>query len=93
MNGREGLEQLANYEGEIAAVMTDIEMPVMNGFEFTQHLRADDRYRHLPIIAVTSLAGDVDKARGFESGVNEYLIKLDKEEILNCLDKYLEEPA
>ena len=87
-NGREGLERLERQFDEIDVVMTDIEMPLMDGFEFTRAIRADERLRALPVIAVTSLAGDVDKARGFEAGVNEYLIKLDKEEILNCLNRY-----
>ena len=93
MNGQEGLDELEKHQNSISLVMTDIEMPVMNGFEFTERIRADSRFRHLPIIAVTSLAGDVDKAHGFQAGVNEYLIKLDKEEILNCLDRYMEQPA
>jgi two-component system chemotaxis sensor kinase CheA len=89
-DGQEGLEQLQKHSAEIDLVMTDIEMPVMDGFEFTKHIRESETHRHLPVIAVTSLAGDMDKARGFDAGVNEYLIKLDKEEILNSLDRHLD---
>ncbi|MEM6605086.1 MAG: chemotaxis protein CheW, partial [Pseudomonadota bacterium] len=92
-DGSRGLEELGANLQEIDLVMTDIEMPVMDGFEFTRAMRADDRFRHFPVIAVTSLAGDIDKARGMEAGVNEYLIKLDKEEILDCLDRYIAKAA
>ncbi|MEL7044894.1 MAG: chemotaxis protein CheW, partial [Pseudomonadota bacterium] len=88
-DGRDGLQQLDAKLDEIDLVMTDIEMPNMDGFAFTEAIRASNKFRHLAVIAVTSLAGDVDKARGFRAGVNEYLIKLDKEEILTCLDRYL----
>ena len=92
-DGKRGLEELDQHLNVIDLVMTDIEMPVMDGFELTQAIRASDRYRHLPVIAVTSLAGEVDKARGFSAGVNEYLIKLDKEEILDCLERYIMKDA
>ncbi len=88
-DGQQGLDQLAKHLGEIDLVMTDIEMPVMDGFEFTRKIRDDSSFRHLPVIAVTSLAGDMDKARGFDAGVNEYLIKLDKEEIIRSLNRHL----
>jgi two-component system chemotaxis sensor kinase CheA len=88
-DGRDGLEKLSARLNDIDLVMTDIEMPNMNGFEFTEAIRASQTFRHLPVIAVTSLAGDVDKSHGFRSGVNEYLVKLDKEEILVCLERYL----
>ena len=84
MDGLLGLEQLEAHD-EISCVLTDIEMPNMDGLEFTRAVRADPRFRNLPVIAVTSVAGDASEKRGYEAGVNAYLIKLDKEEILSNL--------
>ena len=53
-------------------------MPNMNGFELTQRIRKNERYKNLPIIALTTLASAEDVERGKAVGVNEYHIKLDK---------------
>ncbi len=56
-------------------VITDVEMPRLDGFSLTRQLRDDDRYRHVPIIIVTSLEKDVDKKRGIAVGANAYIVK------------------
>ena len=48
------------------------------GFELTERIRANDKLRHLPVIAVTSLYNEESKARGEEVGVDAYETKLDK---------------
>ncbi len=90
LKAMDGLEALAVLEQEsVDLIITDIEMPNMDGLELTRKLRKDERYKSLPIIAVTSLAGDSDKQRGLDSGVDKYLIKLNREEIINTLYQYL----
>lgn len=73
-------------------VVTDIEMPNMDGFELTRLIRADERFSMMPIMALTSLAGEEDVARGKALGVDDYLVKLDKERLLqaiyDCLKRY-----
>lgn len=73
-------------------VVTDIEMPNMDGFELTQLIRADERFSLTPIMALTSLAGEEDVARGKALGIDEYQVKLDKERLLqaiyDCLQRY-----
>nr|NJM00971.1 response regulator [Desulfobacula sp.] len=86
-NGLEGLEVL-NRE-RIDIVLTDIEMPHMNGLEMAKRIRGDERFKNLPIIAVTSLAGDAAEKQGRNAGINDYLIKLDREKIIACVRKYL----
>ncbi|MCP5185495.1 MAG: chemotaxis protein CheW [Pseudomonadales bacterium] len=88
MDGLLGLQALQE-NAEITAILTDIEMPNMNGLEFTRAVRGDPRFRDLPVIAVTSVSGDANQRKGFEAGVDAYLIKLDKEEILSNLDRLL----
>ncbi len=67
---------------EISLVVTDIEMPRMNGFELTEKIRKDPRLQSMPVIALTSLAGSEDREKGMAVGVNEYHLKLDKEQLM-----------
>ena len=70
-------------------LVTDIEMPNMNVFELTQTIRADSRFANLPIIALTTLAGEEDVARGKAVGIDEYHIKLDKERLMAAVHNYM----
>ncbi len=86
----DGLQGLAVLNREkIDMVLTDIEMPNMDGLAMTRKIRADERFRDLPIVAVTSLAGDSAERDGLEAGINDYLVKLDREKIIACVRKYL----
>ncbi|HDS17230.1 MAG TPA: response regulator [Proteobacteria bacterium] len=76
----------ANPE-EVSLIITDIEMPNMDGFELCRRIRDDSRFDHLKIIAVTSLAADEHQARGKEVGIDDYQIKLDKEKLLASIDE------
>jgi two-component system chemotaxis sensor kinase CheA len=57
------------------AVVSDIEMPNMNGLTLAARIRQDAKYKELPIILVTSLASDADRQRGSEVGANAYITK------------------
>ncbi len=72
-------------------LITDIEMPNMNGLELAQKVRNNSRTQHIPIIAVTSLVSDEDKRRGMEAGINDYLPKLDREQVLKAVENYLKQ--
>ena len=86
----DGVEGLALLEREkIDLILTDIEMPNMDGLEFTARVRADARWSGLPIIAVTSLSGEAAEKRGLKAGVNEYLVKLDREKVIQTINRYL----
>lgn len=56
-------------------IVTDVEMPRMDGFTLTKKLRGDELYRNVPIIIVTSLEKDEDKKRGITVGANAYIVK------------------
>ena len=88
-DGLEGLETLQKHAGEVDLVITDIEMPRLDGFEFTTRLRADARFQKLPVVAVTSLMGEEAEQRGRQAGITEYLIKLDRERIMDRVKHYL----
>ncbi|MCK5684123.1 response regulator [bacterium] len=72
-NGFEGYEKLS-YEN-IDIVITDVEMPKMNGFEFTSKIRASSRFKDMPIIIITTKINDEDKRKGLNLGANLYLGK------------------
>ncbi|MDD2365098.1 MAG: hybrid sensor histidine kinase/response regulator [Desulfuromonadaceae bacterium] len=56
-------------------VITDVEMPRLDGFSFTERLRSDERYQNVPVIIVTSREKDEDKKRGITVGANAYIVK------------------
>ncbi|MFN3077733.1 MAG: response regulator, partial [Alphaproteobacteria bacterium] len=62
------------------AVLTDVEMPNMDGFTLTTSLRQEDRYRDTPIIIITSRAKEEDKRRGIQVGADAYIVKGDFEQ-------------
>jgi two-component system, chemotaxis family, sensor kinase CheA len=88
-DGMEAWELLQKNSEEIRIVVTDIEMPRMDGLSLTRQLRADRRFEKLPVIAVTSLADDESVARGTAAGVSRYQIKLDKDHLLRCIAELL----
>jgi two-component system chemotaxis sensor kinase CheA len=88
-NGQVAWEHLDARPEEIALVVTDIEMPVLDGFALAGRVRSDDRFERLPMIALTSLAGEEDMARGRQAGIDEYQIKMDKEKLLRSVWRFL----
>jgi two-component system chemotaxis response regulator CheY len=72
-NGLEALEVMAT--NPIDLVLTDLNMPQMDGFELSKNLRGNETYRDLPIIMITTEAGDADMKMGKEAGVTTYLTK------------------
>lgn len=81
-DGQAAWELLLDNVESVRAVVTDIEMPRLTGLGLTQRIRSDPRVDKLPIVGLTSLAGDDDIARGKEAGINDYQIKLDRDRLL-----------
>lgn len=81
---------LMDKHGEdVSLVITDIEMPNLDGFGFVQKLRDDNRFTSLPIIALTTMASDEDVEKGKKIGINDYHIKLDKEKLMESVYSHL----
>ena len=80
---------LQKHADEISMLVTDIEMPNMNGFELTETIRKNPKFNKIPIIALTTLAADEDIAKGKAVGIDEYHIKLDKEKLMACVHDYI----
>ncbi|WDP89691.1 MAG: chemotaxis protein CheW [Desulfobacter sp.] len=82
-------ELLKERVDEIDLVVTDLEMPNMDGFELTKRLKSDPKYSHLGVIALTSLASEAHIEKGRAVGIDEYEIKLDREKLMTIIKKYL----
>jgi chemosensory pili system protein ChpA (sensor histidine kinase/response regulator) len=91
-DGLDALEQLQSTLPDI--VLTDIEMPRMDGFDLTRNIRADERTRHLPVIMITSRIADKHRNYAHELGVNHYLGKpYSEDELLGLIRNYVVQPA
>jgi chemosensory pili system protein ChpA (sensor histidine kinase/response regulator) len=87
-DGLDALEQLQSTLPDV--VLTDIEMPRMDGFDLTRNIRADDRTRHLPVIMITSRIADKHRNYARELGVNHYLGKpYSEDELLGLIKSYM----
>jgi len=87
-NGAEAVEKVKynNYDG----VLMDCQMPVMDGFEATRIIRSDDRFKNLPIIAMTANAMSGDRERCIECGMDDHIPKpIDVEKMLNVLARWI----
>jgi two-component system, chemotaxis family, sensor kinase CheA len=73
INGLEALEILRTTD--IQLVLSDVEMPLMDGFALTNEIRNTEKLKHLPVILVTSLSTLEHKQRGAEAGADAYIIK------------------
>ena len=69
----------------VQGVVTDVEMPNLTGLGLATRIRQDARLGHLPILALTSLASEEDIAKGKAAGVDDYQIKLDRDNLLTSL--------
>jgi len=88
-NGEEAMDMLDKHP-DIAAVLMDIMMPKVDGYEAMQKIRAQPRFSKLPIIALTAKAMKGDKAKCIEMGANDYLAKpIDTDKLLSLLRVWL----
>jgi len=70
-------------------VISDIEMPDMNGFDFARYIRDGSRWAELPLVALSALATERDVQRGHEAGFDDYIAKFDKATLLRSLAQQL----
>lgn len=73
-NGKIALEKL-NDDGPFSVILMDIQMPVMDGFETTRHIRSNPKFQDCPIIAMTANAMSSDREQCLEAGMNDHLPK------------------
>ena len=86
----DGLEALTELkEGEYDLMVSDVDMPRMNGFVLTEKIRADKKLKDLPVILVTALHTREDREHGIDVGANAYIIKssFDQSNLLEVIQK------
>ncbi|MEM9586624.1 MAG: chemotaxis protein CheW [Planctomycetota bacterium] len=86
-DGEECWSVLCDTPNDFDLLMTDIEMPELDGFGLTRRVREDGRFGSLPIIALSSLADDASVQKGLDVGVNDYQVKMNKPELLASILK------
>jgi two-component system chemotaxis sensor kinase CheA len=87
-DGKEGLERVER-DSDIELVITDLEMPEMDGLELTRAIRARAERSSLPVVIVTSRGDETDRARGIEAGADAYMIKraFDQQTLLETVER------
>jgi two-component system chemotaxis sensor kinase CheA len=83
-NAQEGLSFLRSGQ-EVDVILTDIEMPDMNGFEFAETIRADQKLSHTPIIALSAMISPAAIERGRLAGFHDYVAKFDRPGLIAAL--------
>jgi two-component system chemotaxis sensor kinase CheA len=83
-NAQEGLVVLRSGQ-QFDAILTDIEMPDMNGFEFAETIKADQRLGAMPIIALSSMISPAAIERGRQAGFHDYVAKFDRPGLIAAL--------
>lgn len=89
INGQDALDKLNHNSYDL--LVSDVEMPLLTGFELTRRVRAHDRLRQLPIIIITSLARDSDRREGLLAGAQAYIVKsqFDQSNLLETIHQLL----
>ena len=87
VDGADALTQLKTERCDL--VVSDIEMPRMDGFQLTAAIRADSRLASLPVILVTGLESRSDRERGIDAGASAYLVKssFDQTSLIEVIQK------
>jgi two-component system chemotaxis sensor kinase CheA len=88
-DGAEALAMLADQPADL--VVTDIEMPNLDGFALTSSIRADPRLANVPVLIVSSRASDEDHQRGLDAGADGYIVKtsFDEAGLLSAVSRLL----
>jgi two-component system chemotaxis sensor kinase CheA len=89
VDGVDALTQLKT--NEIDLVVSDVDMPRMNGFELTSRIRASREFADLPVVLVTSLDSRDDRERGIDAGANAYIVKssFDQSNLLDVIRRLI----
>jgi two-component system chemotaxis sensor kinase CheA len=89
VDGEDALIKL--YEKTFDIVVSDVQMPRLDGFALTERIKKDQRFKDLPVILVTALQTDADKKRGIEAGADAYLTKavFDQKRFLEIVHRFV----
>ena len=86
-NGKQALELIENHD--VSIIIFDIDMPLMNGYEFIEHLRRKEKFLKIPAIALTTINSKEIISKAMACGYDEVEQRIDKEHFLNLVSKLL----
>ena len=87
-DGQEALDKLEQHRGVIELIISDVEMPKVNGFELLQQIRANDDFKNTPVVMATSRTGDRHRQQAIKLGATDYLGKpIQPQELLSVVEK------
>jgi two-component system chemotaxis sensor kinase CheA len=89
VDGQDALEKFPTRTFD--AVVTDVQMPNLDGLGLVEAIRRDERHRSVPIVLVTSLDSEEDRQRGLEAGADAYLVKstVDRQQLVDTLKRLI----
>lgn len=87
-DGQEALRRVGDIV-DLDLVLTDVQMPEMDGFELLEAIRGDDERGSLPVVIVTTLGDDASRRRGAEAGADAYVVKeeFDQQTLLETIER------
>ncbi len=89
-DGMDAIETLSNLSEDVDLIITDLNMPNLDGYGLIETVRQNQEYKNTPIIILSSEEGEEDRARGLETGASSYLVKPFKSDrLLSEVRKYL----
>jgi two-component system chemotaxis response regulator CheV len=100
INGRQGWEELQKIAAQaelterpvsdfVQLVLTDVEMPEMDGYVLTKNIKSDPRFAGIPVLMHSSLSSDANKQLGLSVGVDEYVPKFEPHRLAEVLTRLL----
>ena len=90
-NGQEALEMLKDRPRYFNLVVSDIVMPIMDGYELVKSIKSDKQLEHVPVIALTSFTEEENQEKAMAAGFDGYAMKTNKENILRSVESFLVE--
>jgi len=91
-SGFEALKELPRQQFDL--IITDINMPDINGLELVRFIRENERYRNCPLIIVSTESSQRDRERGLALGANSYLVKpFSPTDLKDCVERFLKDPG
>lgn len=74
-DGKEALEVLAKESGDVKLILSDWNMPIMNGFDFLKAVKSNNTFKHIPVIMITTEAEKSNINKAIQAGAANYLLK------------------
>jgi len=89
-DGQDGLDKVRSEKPDL--IILDISLPKLNGYEVCQALRADEKYKDIPVVMLTASGQALDIMQGMKDGADAYMVKpFDSETLLGILRGFLKE--